>query len=232
MATKVKVKSKIVTKAVRRPARRPKSMVLKAKKALRPQRNSKRKPSAKVESRRTPSASAQPSAPPDRVRSKGFTDAIQAYETGLKLMHAENFEKAIKSFENLIAHHPEEQEIHERAKVLIHVCEKKIQEKARTVLRSADDHYNFGVAELNRRDLDSAVEHFQHALRLTPKGDHILYALAAASALKGNRDEAVGYLKQAIHHRPENRFLALRDTDFENLHEDSNFKQLVTPLEK
>lgn len=147
-------------------------------------------------------------------------------------MHAEHFEKAVKCFQNLIADHPDEPEIQERAKVLIHACEKKIHDKARTVLRSGDDHYNVGIADLNRRELDSAIQHLQHALKLAPKADHVLYALAAASALQGDRDHALNYLKQSIHHRPENRFQAARDTDFETLQEDADFKQLVTPPEK
>lgn len=143
-------------------------------------------------------------------------------------MHAEEFSRAKHSFESLLVDHPEETEIHERAKVLINACEKKIHEKARTVLRSADDHYNVGVADLNRRALDSAVQHLQHALKLTPKADHVLYALAAANALQGNREQSLNCLKQAIHYHPENRFLALRDSDFESLQEDPDFKQLVT----
>jgi tetratricopeptide (TPR) repeat protein len=100
------------------------------------------------------------------------------------------------------------------------------------VLRSADDHYNVGIADLNRREIGAAIEHLQHALKLMPKGDHILYALATASALKGERDQALGFLKQSIHHRGENRFLAARDSDFETLQEDPEFKQLIAPSEK
>ena len=147
-------------------------------------------------------------------------------------MHAEQFEKAIRCFDNLVNEHTDEPEIQERAKVLIHACEKKIQEKGRTVLRSADDHYNVGIGDLNRRELGSAIEHLQHALKLTPKADHILYALATANALQGNRDQALQHLKQSIHYRTENRFLAARDTDFEALQDDADFKQLVTPAEK
>jgi len=169
---------------------------------------------------------------PEKARSKHFESAIQAYEAGLKLMHNEEFEKAMRCFEDLIAEHAEEQEIQERAKVLLHACEKKIQEKGKTVLRSADDYYNVGIAELNRRELEAAIEHLQHALKLTPNGDHILYALATANALRGNRDEALQFLKQSISHRGENRFLALRDSDFDSLQEDSEFKHLVTPSEK
>jgi len=147
-------------------------------------------------------------------------------------MHNEEFEKAIRCFEDLIAEHAEEQEIQERAKVLLHACEKKIQEKDRTVLRSVDDYYNVAIAELNRRELDAAIQHLQHALKLMPNGDHILYALATANALQGNRDQALQFLRQSISHRGENRFLALRDNDFESLQDDPEFKQLVTPSEK
>jgi tetratricopeptide (TPR) repeat protein len=147
-------------------------------------------------------------------------------------MHNEDFEKAKKCFDDLVAEHADEPEIQERAKVLIHACEKKIHERARTVLRSADDHYNVGVADLNRRSLESAIQHLQQALKLAPKADHILYALAAATALQGNRDQALQHLKQAIHHRAENRFQALRDSDFQTLQDDPDFRQLVTPVEK
>ncbi len=147
-------------------------------------------------------------------------------------MHGEEFERAIRCFGAIIAEYADEPEIQERAKVLLHACEKKIQEKGRTVLRSADDHYNVGIAELNRRELESAIGHLQHALKLTPKGDHILYALSTANALQGNRQQALEYLKQSIHYRGENRFLAARDSDFESLQDDSDFKQLVAPPEK
>jgi hypothetical protein len=65
-----------------------------------------------------------------------------------------------------------------------------------------------------------------------PKADHVLYALATANALLGNRDQALQYLRQSIQYRPENRFLATRDADFESLQDDSDFKQLVTTAEK
>src|SRR5947207_1255326 len=228
MATKAKTKPKAkakpepAKKAASRVPVRAKSAPLKAKsakpssrsaspsaskKGSKPASKSTVRPSgkpAKVESRRTSvgGASSSPrSTSPERVRSKHFANAIQAYEAGIKLMHAEQFEKAIRCFAELVAEHPEEPEIQERAKVLIHASEKKIQEKGRTVLRSADDHYNVGIADLNRRSLTSAIEHLQHALKLAPKADHILYALATAIALEGNRDQALQYLKDSNHHR-------------------------------
>jgi len=246
MATKAKAKAKATKKAVKRATASGKSIRLKAKAAKLSSRNGARssgksttgrgaKRPPKVESRRTsvaPTSTSAPSTSPARARSKQFANAIQAYEAAIKLMHAEAFEKAIRAFDDLIAEHPEEPEIQERAKVLIHACEKKIHEKERTVLRSADDHYNVGIADLNRREIESAIQHLEHALKLTPKGDHVLYALAAANAVHGKREQALGFLKQAIHYRAENRFLAVRDGDFESLQEDAEFKTLVTPPEK
>lgn len=249
MSTKAKSKSKTNKKTVGSVSARVKSVTLKAKASKSAIRNGSKngaKPAtntlarrsskpAKVESRRSSvavAASPARSTSPDRVRSSHFENAIQAYEAGIKLMHAEQFEKAIRCFEDLIGEHTDEPEIQERAKVLILACEKKIHDKGRTVLRSADDHYNVGIADLNRRELNSAIEHLQHALKLTPKADHILYALATASALQGNRDQALQHLKQAIQYRAENRFLAARDSDFEALQEDPDFKQLLAPSEK
>jgi len=166
------------------------------------------------------------------MRSKHFGNAVQAYEASIKLMHAEDFNRALRGFREIVAEYSDEPEIQERAKVLLHVCEKKLHEKARTVLRSSDDHYNVGIGDLNRRELDSAITHLQHALKLAPKADHIFYALATATALQGNRDQALEYLKQSIHHRGENRFLAARDSDFASLQDDPEFRHLVAPSEK
>ena len=249
MATKAKAKSKSMKKPVRRASAAVKSVRLKPKTAKRAavagSRNGSKpvsKTSAmrsskatKVESKRTSTAVATASAraaTQERVRSKHFDSAIQAYEAGIKLIHSEEFEKAIRCFEDLIAEYVDEPEIQGRAKVLVHACEKRIQERGRAVLRSAEDYYNVGIGELNRRALDTAIDHLQHALKLAPKSDHILYAIATANALKGDRDQALEYLKQSIHYRGENRFLAARDEDWESLQEDAAFRQLVTPAEK
>ena len=233
MATKAKPKNKSLKKAASRHSSGAKSIGLKAKRAAKTVSKSRLKVRPKLEQKRTVVARPEStSTSPQRVRSKQFTSAVHAYEAGIKLMHAETFDKAIKCFETLIAEHPEEPEIQERAKVLIHACEKKIHDKGKAVLRSAEDHYNVGIADLNNRQIGSAIEHLQHALKLGPKADHVLYALAAASALQGNRDQALDYLRQSIQFRPENRFMASRDTDFENLSDDADFKQLVTSTEK
>jgi tetratricopeptide (TPR) repeat protein len=169
---------------------------------------------------------------PERVPSKQFAGAVAALELGIKLMYAEDFSKAVKAFQKVVNDYSDEPEIQASAKARIQACEKKLQERARTVYRTADDHYNVAVALMNSGDLEAAMTHLQSALKLSPKADHILYAMAAANALCGNKDQALSYLKQSIHHRAENRFQALQDNDFAVLAEEQAFRDLVTPPEK
>jgi tetratricopeptide (TPR) repeat protein len=158
-----------------------------------------------------------------------ISGAVKALESGIKLMYAEQYEKAIKCFNALIGDFADEVEIQASARAHIQACEKKMHNRARTILRSADDHYHMAVALLNGGQLDTAMTHLQQALKLEPKGGHILYAIAAANALKGNKEQAISFLKQSIHHGPENRFHAAQDNDFAALIEEPGFRELLTP---
>jgi tetratricopeptide (TPR) repeat protein len=157
-----------------------------------------------------------------------ISGAVKALEAGIKLMYAEQYDKAIKCFNALITDFPDEVEIQAAARANIHACEKKMHDKARAVIRSADDHYHVAVAFLNGGQVDPAMSHLQQALKLEPKGGHILYAIAAANALKGNKEQALSFLKQSIHHGPENRFHAAQDSDFAALVEEPGFRELLT----
>jgi tetratricopeptide (TPR) repeat protein len=215
------------TKSVSKSVKTKKSIVVKgwATKAKGKPARSLKSPSA---SKPAPKAPARV----ERTPSPHFTGAVAALEAGIKLMYAEDYAKAVKAFNKVIAEYPEEPEIQASAKARINACEKKLQERERAVFRTADDHYNIAVALMNSGDVETAVIHLQSALKLAPKADHILYAMAAANALQGNRDQAISYLKQSIHHRAENRFQALQDNDFAILAEEQAFKDLVAPPDK
>lgn len=186
-------------------------------------------PSPRMDQSRTALNKAKPMAPPKPAPISG---AVKALEAGIKLMYAEQYDKAIKCFKELITDFPDEVEIQAAARANIHACEKKMHDKARTVIRSADDHYHVAVAFLNGGQIDPAMSHLQQALKLEPKGGHILYAIAAANALKGNKEQALSFLKQSIHHGPENRFHAAQDSDFAALVEEPAFRELLTPSGK
>ena len=166
---------------------------------------------------------------PRRPRLSTFSAALKLYAAGFKLMQSEKFEKAKAEFDGLIKEFPKETELLDRAHVLIHACNNRIQEaKNSPRLNGADEYYEVGIAEFNGHNIAKALEHLQHALKLSPKGDYIHYALAAASALNGDRETALDYLRKAIQYRDENRFLAVNDDDFESLSQDSDFIDLTT----
>jgi len=235
-SSKAKAPDKAKSKPVKRASKPPsKPSKQKAKPAVKPSAKlsrpapSKAKAVAKAVKGKKPAAAKVGARSTNvRVPSQQFAGAVAALESGIKLMYAEDYAKAVKAFNKVIADYPEEPEIQASAKARIHACEMKIQDQKRTVLRSADDHYNVAVAFLNGGQLDSAVTHLQSALKLAPKADHILYAIAAANALKGNKDQAIVYLKQSIDHRAENRFQAAVDPDFAALSEEQSFKDLVS----
>ena len=167
-------------------------------------------------------------APPVKVQIQPISGALRALESGIKLMYAEQYDKAIKCFNTLIADFPEEVEVQASARAHVQACEKKMHDRARSVIKSSEDHYHVAVAFLNGGQVDSAMTHLQQALKLEPKGSHILYAIAAANALKGNKEQALSFLKQSIHHGPENRFHAAQDNDFATLVEEPAFRELLT----
>jgi len=169
---------------------------------------------------------------PQKPPTRPISGAVKALEAGIKLMYAEQYDKAIKCFKELITDFPDEVEIQAAARANIHACEKKMHDKARSVIRSADDHYHVAVAFLNGGQIDPAMTHLQQALKMEPRGGHILYAIAAANALKGDKEQALSFLKQSIHHGPENRFHAAQDSDFAALVEEPAFRELLTPSGK
>jgi tetratricopeptide (TPR) repeat protein len=166
----------------------------------------------------------------ERAAQTDFAAALRLYETGFKLLHSDQFEKAKTKLQELVKRFPAETELLDRANVLIQVCKMRIRlTKRGPRLETADDFYQAGVAELNSRSLEKATAHLSKALKLSPRGDHIHYALAAVAALQEDTQEALSHLRAAIEYRDENRFLAVNDADFESLSENTEFQELVTP---
>ncbi len=138
----------------------------------------------------------------------------------------EQYSKAREVFEKIVAEAPAE--IAERARVHLRLCEQKIGESV-AVPRNSVDNYTLGVAALNARQLEQAVEYLRKADRSTPNREEVRYALAAAFALQGNPDVALEHLKAAIQLRPGNRYQARLDEDFQLLAEDYRFRELTQP---
>src|SRR5262245_11358997 len=109
---------------VAKPASAPKSLKTKAKTksaAL------KQKPAIRLKSAPAAAKPSQKTAiRPVRAPSGVFADAVAALEVGIKLMYAEDYGKAVKALNAVIADYPEEPEIQASAKAKVQACEKRL----------------------------------------------------------------------------------------------------------
>ena len=155
-----------------------------------------------------------------------FLAAIKSFELGSRAFQKQNYAKAREIFEKLVQ--GEIREVAERARVRLHLCQQKLG-RTGPAPKNAEDYYTLGVAALNVRHLDEAVECLVKAHKLNSNQEHVRYALAAAQALRGNSAEAVEHLKASIALRPANRLQARQDQDFRGLASDLRFRDLVYP---
>ena len=163
-----------------------------------------------------------------RMSSPGRTVLIKQYETAVRLLYRQEFEKARDVFEKVIRGDSQDKEISERALTRLRLCEQKISQKSPSP-RTVEDHYNLAVTLMNSGRYEEAINHLNKALKQNPKCDYVIYALAISNCRLGNRAEALRNLKLAINLKAENRFLAQRDPDFEPLLQDSCFISIVYP---
>ena len=156
-----------------------------------------------------------------------YQTAIRNFETGVRAFQKQNYHKAAEVFEKLVDSNT--REVAERAQIHLRLCRQRTGRGA-PAPKSADEYYALGVACLNARDLGQAVELLGKADKLKPNQDHIHYALAVSHALRGNADVAFAHLEAAFALRPENRFHARRDEDFQGLVSDPRFRRLIHPV--
>lgn len=164
----------------------------------------------------------QPKANPVR------TASVKQYEAAVKLLYSREYDKAKLAFEKLITAFPDDKEVVERSRIHLRLCEQKIARKP-PAPRTLDEHYDLAIALMNEGKFDESLDHLNKALKSNPKCDYVLYALAITHCRTGNFERALANLQTAIDLKPENRFLAQRDSDFEVLKQDSRFVSLVFP---
>src|SRR5579871_4348856 len=154
---------------------------------------------------------------------------LGAFESAMKHFHARKFREARDLF--VTAAQGPERDVAHRAQLHATMCERRL-EQTTVKLQTAEDYYNYGIALLNTRKIEDARTHLEQALAMTPDGDHIFYALAAAQALSGDAAGAHDHLKRAIELEPKNRLMARQDADFASLSSQAPFQALLYPEKK
>jgi tetratricopeptide (TPR) repeat protein len=156
------------------------------------------------------------------------TASVKQYEAAVRSLYAHDYEKARVAFEKIIGTFADDREVVERCRIHLRLCEQKIARKP-AAPRTLDEHYDLAIALMNEGKYEESMDHLNKALKSNPKCDYVIYALAATQCRTGNFDRAMASLQTAIGLRPENRFLAQRDSDFDVLKQDSRFVSLVFP---
>ena len=149
--------------------------------------------------------------------------ALKDFGTAVKYFQRRDFEKAAAFFEKVAA--SPVREVADRARVHLRYCERQRHHEKRP--RTAEGYYTRGVAALNRRDFEQALEYLKKSNKMIPNQEYIHYALAAAYGLQGDPDSAFNHLEAAIRLRPQNRAQARHDEDFQALDSDPRFTRLL-----
>ena len=152
--------------------------------------------------------------------------AREQYQAAVELLGSRKYERAVAMFEKVLA--APSSELAERARIHLSICRQRMETRVLT-LRTAEDHYNYAVAQTNSGKLNEAEEHLAKAMKLTPRVGHLHYLLAMVRALRGDIEAALTNLRQAIDLEPGSRNLAKHDPEFRILYEDPRFADLVYP---
>lgn len=151
-------------------------------------------------------------------------EQMSRFEEAIKLFRSQHFAQAKHAFER--AMEGPQREVSHNAKLHIAMCERRLQSENLT-FSTAEEHYDYGIARLNARDLGAARRHFEAALALAPGGDHIYYGLALCCGLSGDLQGCYENLKRAIDMQPRNRLAARQDPDFNVIGQHPVFHQLL-----
>jgi tetratricopeptide (TPR) repeat protein len=151
---------------------------------------------------------------------------LKSFEQAVHLFHARKYAEARELF--VPAAGGPNREMAHNAELHVRMCDRRLQ-KPVVELKTAEDHYNYGVAMINVRNLAEASHHLEAAIKLEPQADHIYFALALCKGLAGDLDGAHEHLKRAIDLEPRNRIAARQDADFALFADQPQIQQLLFP---
>ncbi|WP_031500970.1 hypothetical protein [Bryobacter aggregatus] len=157
-----------------------------------------------------------PSVQEPSAQQKSFDAAMQSF-------HMRDFAKAKQQFEAALE--GPVKEIGYAAKQHLLMCQQRL---ARNTMKldTAEDLYNYGISQMNKRDLEGAQASFEKALK-HDDADYVHYALALVMGLRHDIAGAAAHLKRAIEIAPKNRVAAHNDPDFAELMQHSPIRELL-----
>jgi len=161
-----------------------------------------------------------------QAQEKANQGALKVFEQALKSFHRQEYDVACDAFKRIFKEFGNEVEVAPRARDYMTVCEQRT-EKPKSAPKSSEANYSQGVFELNAGRYQKAADLLEKAARMEPNSAYIIYSLAAAQAQLNDIDSAMDSLRRAIQLEESLRNRARRDSDFSNLMNDEEFRELV-----
>jgi len=161
-----------------------------------------------------------------QAQEKANQAALKAFEQALRSFHRQEYGPACEAFKKILEEFGNDVEVAPRARDYANVCEQRM-EKPKTPPKSSEAYYSQGVYELNAGRYEKAANLLERATKMEPNSAYIIYSLAAAQAQLDDVDTALETLHKAIQLEESLKNRARRDSDFVNLINIEEFRELV-----
>jgi tetratricopeptide (TPR) repeat protein len=172
---------------------------------------------------------AQKAAPTKKTATEDprYVQALQSYEAGLRAMQEHKFDKAKPHFQKVLT--GPSKELIDRATVHLNICSQHLDRPSGSQFKTSEEHFDYAVSLMNVGDYVGAREHLERLIKQNPQADYVIYGLAALECLTGHVEDSLRHLDAALRLKPQLRFQARNDSDFQNLAEDPRFTELLYP---
>lgn len=149
------------------------------------------------------------------------------YERGVEALQQRDYGRASQLLESVIDRYPDEKELHERVRLYLNVCRRQASPPDHTPQTPEERVYAATLA-INAGVYDRGLRQLQLALEADPANDHVHYMLGVVHALRRDFASSLSHLQRAVELNPDNRFLALQDTDLSGLRDaDPGFRATI-----
>jgi tetratricopeptide (TPR) repeat protein len=165
--------------------------------------------------------------PPPSVRKPAFYEALAIYETGVRALQRHDFAAGAGNFRDVIQRYPGERELVERARLYLQVCERETARRPAPPPQTVSESVYAATVALNAGDAIAAIDHLSRALERAPESDDAHYIMSVALLERGDIDQSLNHLRQAIALNPDNRSTALQDPDLSALRDLDAFREIL-----
>jgi Tfp pilus assembly protein PilF len=148
------------------------------------------------------------------------------FEAAMSLLQRHDYRPAADAFERLLAEFPAERALLDRARVYLDLCRRELAKRPAEPT-TLEERLTAATAALNNGDERRAEQLARGVLADDPRHDLALYLLASIEARRGDAEQALSYLGQAIAISPEARAQARHEPDFESLRDLEAFQELT-----